>query len=289
MKKFLLLLLALVATALLGYYCTYKMKISTIIETGIHARSQAALDEKNMSWANLSVDGRDITLTGIAPSEAAKKAADQAVRIYGYNIIHNQLILNTTGSTSTKPSTVKEHKLNANTHINESDPIISKQSIQEKMASTELPNSENKIIVKNITQKTASTTKTKEMIAKQRKDCQNKFNRILKTGIHFKSSSTLIQKTSFSVLNKMASMAKECDHFNLQIHGYTDSSGKTTLNKELSHGRAKAVVKYLISKEIDDKRLTALGHGASTPIASNRTKRGRAKNRRIEITVEEKQ
>ena len=269
MKKFLLLLLALIAIALLGYYCTYKMKTSAVIEKDINLRSQTALDENNMAWANITVDGRDITLTGIAPSQAAKKAADQAVRIDGYNIVHNQLTLNAIRS--------------------DSDQTESKQSPTKKedTAPQTLSNADNKISERNLIPQIASNTETK--IEKQAKDCQNKFNHLLKKGIHFKSSSTAIQETSFLVLDKMASTAKECNHFNLHIHGHTDSSGNTPLNKKLSHGRANAVMEYLISKKINDKRLTALGHGSSTPVANNRTKRGRAKNRRIEITVEEKQ
>ena len=91
MKKFLFLLFLLVGIALLSNYCSYKMKISTLIEKDITRRTRKALDEQNMAWVKFAVDGRDITLTGRAPSEAAKMAADKIARVYGYNLLYNLL------------------------------------------------------------------------------------------------------------------------------------------------------------------------------------------------------
>ncbi len=281
MKKFLLLLLALIAITLLGYYCTYKMNASAVIEKDISTRSQAALDHQNMSWANLSVDGRDITLTGTAPSEAAKKAADQVVRIFGYNIIHNQLEIDPTSFDS-----ARSNKIEKKTDQTDSDSNKSNQQIKQPLSDTVAITPER--IEDNRSQKVRSNA-DKEAIAGQAENCQSKFNQILKTPIHFNSSSAVVRKSSYSVLNNIALTAKECTHFNLQIHGYTDSTGKAVLNKKLSQARANTIMKYLISKKIDDKRLTALGHGSNTPVASNRTEAGRNKNRRIEITVEDKQ
>ena len=269
MRKFLLLLLALIAATLLGYYCTYKMNASAVIEKDIHTRSQAALDHQDMSWVNLSVDGRDITLTGTASSEVAKKAADQVVRIFGYNTIHNQLKIDPESFDASQSDKI-EKKIDQ-TDSDSNTVAITPEHIKDKRS------------------KKISSDAEKETIAQQVENCQNKFNQILKTPIHFNSSSAVIRKSSYSVLNNIALTAKECTHFNLKIHGHTDSTGKAGLNKKLSQARANAVMKYLISKKIDDKRLTALGHGSDTPVASNRTRAGRNKNRRIEITVEDKQ
>ncbi len=281
MKKFLLLLLALIAATLLGYYCTYKMNASAVIEKDIRTRSQAALDHQDMSWVNLSVDGRDITLTGTAPSEAAKKAADQVVRIFGYNIIHNQLKIDPASFDVSQSDKIEKKIDQTDFDKNESSQQI-KQSLSDTVAIIQ------ERVEDSRSQKIGSNA-NKETIAQQAENCQNKFNQILKTPIHFNSSSAVIRKSSYSVLHNIALTAKECTHFNFQIHGHTDSTGDARLNKKLSQARADAVMKYLISKKIDDKRLTALGHGSDTPVASNRTKAGRNKNRRIEITVEDKQ
>lgn len=58
-------------------------------------------------------------------------------------------------------------------------------------------------------------------------------------------------------------------------------------NLELSTIRAAAVVRFLISCGIDHKRLAAMGYGPSRPVASNDTKEGRKRNRRIEILMRE--
>lgn len=55
----------------------------------------------------------------------------------------------------------------------------------------------------------------------------------------------------------------------------------------LSHRRARAVRDYLISQGIDPDRLDAIGYGDEKPIATNKTKAGRAENRRIEVHIRE--
>ena len=71
----------------------------------------------------------------------------------------------------------------------------------------------------------------------------------------------------------------------LDIVGHTDSTGTEAYNQALSVRRAQAVRAYLIAAGIDAARLTASGKGESSPIASNDTRDGRAKNRRVEFIV----
>ena len=67
--------------------------------------------------------------------------------------------------------------------------------------------------------------------------------------------------------------------------GHTDSIGTKAYNLKLSLRRANAVKAYLVSKGIEANRIYTEGKGKSQPIADNRTKEGRAKNRRVEIEV----
>ncbi|MBS0427434.1 MAG: OmpA family protein [Proteobacteria bacterium] len=67
--------------------------------------------------------------------------------------------------------------------------------------------------------------------------------------------------------------------------GHTDSIGSVAYNQRLSVRRAEAVKAYLVSKGIERNRVYTEGKGKSQPIADNRTKEGRAKNRRVEIEV----
>ena len=67
--------------------------------------------------------------------------------------------------------------------------------------------------------------------------------------------------------------------------GHTDSVGSDAYNQALSVKRSEAVKAYLVSKGIEKNRVYTEGKGEKQPVASNATKEGRAKNRRVEIEV----
>ena len=67
--------------------------------------------------------------------------------------------------------------------------------------------------------------------------------------------------------------------------GHTDSTGPASYNQQLSVRRANAVKAYLVSKGIEANRVYTEGKGQTQPVADNRTREGRAKNRRVEIEV----
>lgn len=69
------------------------------------------------------------------------------------------------------------------------------------------------------------------------------------------------------------------------IDGYTDTDASDKYNLELSKKRANAVKSYLISKGIDKSRITINAYGEQKPIANNNTEEGKAKNRRVVISV----
>jgi len=67
--------------------------------------------------------------------------------------------------------------------------------------------------------------------------------------------------------------------------GHTDSTGAASYNQTLSNRRAEAVKAYLVSKGIESNRIYTEGKGLTQPVADNKTKEGRAKNRRVEVEV----
>lgn len=67
--------------------------------------------------------------------------------------------------------------------------------------------------------------------------------------------------------------------------GHTDADGSDAFNQKLSVRRAEAVKAYMVSKGIEANRIYTEGKGEKQPVADNKTKDGKAKNRRVEIEV----
>jgi outer membrane protein OmpA-like peptidoglycan-associated protein len=74
---------------------------------------------------------------------------------------------------------------------------------------------------------------------------------------------------------------------NLRVEGHTDNTGSDTLNQKLSEDRAEGVVLLLKTQGISASRQKSEGYGPRRPAATNDTKEGRAKNRRVEIVIAE--
>lgn len=94
-----------------------------------------------------------------------------------------------------------------------------------------------------------------------------------------------LKPESTSELDKVVMLLKENPTLKIQISGHTDNIGKATDNLKLSNDRAQSVVKYLVTKSIDIKRLSFRGFGSDQPIASNNSEEGKAQNRRTELKV----
>jgi len=98
-----------------------------------------------------------------------------------------------------------------------------------------------------------------------------------------------IKKNYTKDIDHMVDVMKEHSDLDLTIEGHTDNVGKPAYNKSLSQKRADSVKNYMVEKGgIDAKRLKAVGYGQEKPVASNKTKAGRAKNRRVEAAVDYK-
>ncbi len=115
------------------------------------------------------------------------------------------------------------------------------------------------------------------------KEEQAKLNEYAKV-IYFDSGKASFKPQTIKTLDAVVVILKKFPTAEFDVEGHTDSVGSAKFNMALSQKRAEAVVTYLKEHGVKSK-LNAKGYGETKPIASNRTRSGRAKNRRVEINL----
>jgi outer membrane protein OmpA-like peptidoglycan-associated protein len=105
--------------------------------------------------------------------------------------------------------------------------------------------------------------------------------------VNFRIGSAMLSPAEKSKLDAIATKALNSKGYVLEVTGHADSTGKAERNRVLSQRRADAVIRYLVEQhKIPLRRIiTPYGFGASEPIADNRTREGRAQNRRVEVKI----
>lgn len=104
-------------------------------------------------------------------------------------------------------------------------------------------------------------------------------------GVNFEFDSDVLTLNAERVLDTVAQTLAQSPGFGIAIVGHTDSLGSDSYNQRLSAKRAASAKRYIVGKGIDPGRITTEGLGETQPVADNETDAGRAKNRRIELTV----
>jgi outer membrane protein OmpA-like peptidoglycan-associated protein len=106
-------------------------------------------------------------------------------------------------------------------------------------------------------------------------------------GINFDFNSDVIRPVSEPVLKEIAQAMTDQPDWRLTITGHTDNIGGHKYNLDLSQRRSASVKKALVDRyRVDPNRLTTSGDGDSVPIDTNDTLEGRARNRRVELTLD---
>lgn len=106
--------------------------------------------------------------------------------------------------------------------------------------------------------------------------------------VNFDTDKSVVKKEYMSKLEAFAKFLNTNEPVSVIIEGHTDSVASDKYNQALSERRAKAVVDILVNEfKVDAKRLKAVGYGEARPVADNKTKAGRAENRRIMAVVDQ--
>lgn len=108
---------------------------------------------------------------------------------------------------------------------------------------------------------------------------------IVLNNIFFDFDKAVLKPESFPELNRIIKVMNERATMTVEVAGHTDSTGPEDYNLGLSERRAKAVTNYFIEKGISAGRIATAYFGETKPKASNDTREGRAKNRRVEFTI----
>lgn len=117
--------------------------------------------------------------------------------------------------------------------------------------------------------------------------CQAQFASLLSgNSIRFATGKADIDSLSYGLLDRLVRTLQSCPDARVEIAGHTDAQGSDTANQALSQQRAGSVLAYVQNAGIRASRLSAVGYGEASPIADNETDEGRARNRRIEFTVQ---
>ncbi|MCX5901302.1 MAG: OmpA family protein [Proteobacteria bacterium] len=114
-----------------------------------------------------------------------------------------------------------------------------------------------------------------------------KCDKIVINSVQFDFDKAVIKPEFYPILDEAAAALQKpaCATKNVTIEGNTCNMGSDKYNQKLSEKRAAAAKQYMVDKGLSAARFTAVGSGEANPIADNKTKKGRAMNRRVEFKI----
>ncbi len=303
MNKWLLLVLGIISILLLSYL-SFKQK-ATIIQKDLLEKADTLHQNPAFKDVYIKLKGEGFTLTrelillGDVSSKEEKNLASQILqKIDGITKVNNHLkvqklkpiikeVERVEEEQKEKIDTIKvTNEENNISDLNSTQLILKKESNLSTIETNENNTTELNSTKQQLVENPESNMTKENNESNQSSNCQKQLNDILtKSKIQFAHNSSNIQKSSYKQLDQIRNILKECNTTLIIIDGYTDNSGNANYNKLLSKKRANRVKEYLVSKGIKKESIKAFGHGAENPIASNATKEGREKNRRIEFTI----
>jgi outer membrane protein OmpA-like peptidoglycan-associated protein len=107
----------------------------------------------------------------------------------------------------------------------------------------------------------------------------------LMSPLEFSDGNAAIEQAMMPELDRIVMMARTCPAIRIEIHGHSDNSGPSQVNRHLAQRRAQAAADYLVQEGVDRNRLAAIGHADGQPLVPNTTADNRALNRRVEMVI----
>jgi OOP family OmpA-OmpF porin len=117
--------------------------------------------------------------------------------------------------------------------------------------------------------------------------CRDQLLTVLKAGrIEFDASNPIVTTDSLGALDRVAGTVLRCPDAGIEIGVHSENDGSAAaILRDRTQARAEVIVDYLAGAGVRRERLTAVGYGATKPLADNNTAAGKAANRRVEFTV----
>lgn len=139
---------------------------------------------------------------------------------------------------------------------------------------------------KTTADKVASTVREVEDRLAQKFADRNRYRVVDTKTLTFDFGRADLKDEAITALLEVARLLKEDINAIVELQGHTDSVGNERFNLQLSRARVDAVIRHLVQHHgIELHRIHAVGLGEAVPMADNKTKEGRAKNRRVTITI----
>jgi peptidoglycan-associated lipoprotein len=161
------------------------------------------------------------------------------------------------------------------------------EDLQNKQKTTDTHLSQNDAQIAQLSQEAKDALKRAQdagVLAKGKVVFQQTFK---EDRVKFKLNSYELNKEAKTSLDDFAGKVKALgEQYYIEIQGHTDDTGGRKLNDELGERRADEVRRYLSrGQQLPLNRMSTISYGDSLPVASNKTKKGRAENRRVVIVV----
>jgi len=135
-------------------------------------------------------------------------------------------------------------------------------------------------------QQTADTANTGVASLSERVANLDNYKPVKETSVKFGFNKDALTKDAMASLDELAGSISATKGYIITLEGATDSVGSSEYNYDLSQRRANSVIQYLASKySVPAHRIYVIGLGKDKPVDSNKTSKGRAENRRVDIKI----